>query len=156
MKKMLACSGLLILAAALFACAVPTREVLLDIDRQRLDEAWEKAYKTAGTLGYVPGQYDIENRKIHFKRKDQETMTLPMDLRIIMEMDLSDEERPVLKMVGTDKDTARDYDQVEADMKKIADYVHRCCGVYENAQETDETPEADDGAGTQDEAPVEQ
>lgn len=135
-KKIFGYLILLVLGTGLVACGVTPREVLLDVDKLRLEEAWEKAMKTAGTLNYISSQKDIENKVIHYNREEVDMGPQPMDLHIQMEMDLTDPNRPVLTMQGEDQDVARDYDQVEDDMKTIAEYVHRCCGVHEDKTDT--------------------
>ncbi len=129
MKKRLFCLLLLLAVTGLFACAAPM-QLLVDVDRNRIEEAWEVAYNTAGTLGYVSGQHDVEKKIVHFYRREIDTVPLPMNLHIRIEMDTS-VDPPVLRMEGKDEDIAGEDEQVLDDMNKIATMVHRCCGIYE-------------------------
>lgn len=121
---------LLALAIGLSACAVP-QELMVLIDRDRVEEAWESAYKEGMTLGYEREFHDREKKIADFNRKEVD-QPLPMNLHIRMHLEET-EESCVLWLRGEDKDIAREDDQVLDDMQHIVTKVERCCGIKDEA-----------------------
>ncbi|MEE8573776.1 MAG: hypothetical protein V3T30_00040 [Thermodesulfobacteriota bacterium] len=140
MKKILNLFLLFLLAVGLWACATP-QELLLNVDERRVEEAWDKAYKTAVALNYDPQGIRVEKMLGHFYWLDVDT-TMPSKLHIRMHMvrtaadddkdaDTEGVEYPVLRMTGRDEDIAQDDKQALMDMESIALEVQRCCGIRE-------------------------
>jgi hypothetical protein len=121
---------LLAFAIGLSACAAP-QELMVLIDRDRVEEAWENAYKEGMTLGYEREFHDRDKKIAEFNRKEVD-QPLPMNLFIRMHLEET-EEACVLWLTGRDKDIARDDDQVLYDMQRIVTKVERCCGEKDEA-----------------------
>lgn len=122
---------LLAVIAGLTACATAPQELMVVIDKDRVEEAWEKAYDEGLALGYEREFHDMENKIAEFNKKEVD-QPLPMNLFIRMELEVT-EDSPVLWLRGKDKDIAREDDQVLDDMQKIVTKVERCCGIKDEA-----------------------
>jgi hypothetical protein len=116
---------LIIMAVGLSACSAP-HELMVLIDRDRVDEAWVKAYNTGGTLGYERGFHDDENKVVEYSKIEMDGDPLPAFLHIKLELDITDE-ACVLWIYGMDKDIAHDDEQVLSDMQVIVKRVESCC-----------------------------
>lgn len=130
-RHMLVLAGLAF-ALMLSACSAP-QELMVLIDRGRIDEAWVTAYNTGGTLGYERGFHDDENKVVEYNKIDIDESPLPTNLHIKMELDET-EDATVLWLYGIDKDIAHDDDQVLFDMQKIVKRVELCCGVKDDEE----------------------
>ncbi len=119
--------AIFVLGLGLSACSAP-QELMVLIDRNRADEAWDTAYNAGGTLGYVRGLYDDENKVVEYNRIEMDGPPLPMNLHIKMEMDETDD-AVVLWLYGMDKDIAGADDEVLQDMEKIVKRVELCCAA---------------------------
>jgi hypothetical protein len=113
------------LVLGLSACAAP-QELMVLIDRDRVDEAWVKAYNTGGTLGYERGFHDDENKVVEYTKIEMDGDPFPAMFFIKLELDITDE-ACVLWIYGMDKDIAHDDAQVLFDMQEIAKRVEACC-----------------------------
>ncbi len=120
----------LLLSVGLSACSAP-QELMVLIDRDRADEAWETAYNTGGTLGYERGFHDDANKVVEYNRVDMDGPPLPMNLFIKMEMDETDD-AVVLWLYGIDKDIAGADYEVLQDMERIVKNVELCCAAQDD------------------------
>jgi len=121
-----------LIGLGLSACSAP-QELMVLIDKNRADEAWDTAYNAGGTLGYVRGFYDDENKVVEYNRIDMDGPPLPMNLYIKMEMDET-EDATVLWLYGMDKDIAGEDDEVMQDMEKIVKSVELCCAAPDGGE----------------------
>ncbi|VAV85353.1 hypothetical protein MNBD_DELTA01-329 [hydrothermal vent metagenome] len=124
--------AIIVLGLGLSACSAP-QELMVLIDRNRADEAWDTAYNAGGTLGYVRGFHDDENKVVEYNRIDMDGPPLPMNLFIKMELDETDD-ATVLWLYGMDKDIAGADYEVMQDMEKIVKRVELCCAAPDDEE----------------------
>ncbi len=126
------CYFLLLAVSLVFtACATAPQELMVVVDRDRIEEAWERAYDEGLALGYEREFHDMDNKIAEFNRKEID-QPLPMNLFIRMQLEVT-EDSCVLWLKGKDKDIAREDDQVLDDMQRIVTKVERCCGIKDEA-----------------------
>ncbi len=122
--------AVVLLSVGLSACSAP-QELMVLIDRDRVDEAWTMAYNTGGTLGYERGFHDDANKVVEYNRIEMDGPPLPMNLHIKMEMDETDD-AVVLWLYGIDKDIAGADYEVLQDMERIVKNVELCCAARDD------------------------
>ncbi len=126
------CYFLLLAVSVVFtACATAPQELMVVVDRDRIEEAWERAYDEGLALGYDREFHDKDNKVAEFNRKDVD-QPLPMNLFIRMQLEVT-EDACVLWLKGKDLDIAREDEQVLDDMQRIVTKVERCCGIKDEA-----------------------
>jgi hypothetical protein len=140
MKRLVSSVVLFLFLIGLSACAA-NQELIVDINKRQIEEAWEVAYERGLAMNYVPQQLDVKRWVVHFYHTD--LYPLPVNYHIRMEIVTQekydngevDQEKfkgmnfPVLYFEGRDEDINEDDVQVLADINKIASFALRCCGV---------------------------
>jgi hypothetical protein len=122
----------------LSSCGSPKAEgLILGIQPDREKEALEMAYRDGMTMGYTVNRIDREELLVEFIKKNEYS---DITIRMAPVEQEEDYEGPLEFEITTKIFTREISDkfQVEADVKKLAEAINRCCGIHVKDESGDE------------------